>query len=405
MTGIDVALAAAASAAIMSVFVRRWSRAGQRHRIPLAWGLALILVSVLVGVWKLPTENAPTGEPDSIGVVTPIEGASGEGNGLNVGLGLDIDDCGDRPKVTFVANGTAEYWRSQAARFPASAPFQVALPGTNLENVRVGVSDDATDVQNPTRAELQEQSFLRDVALTERDGFTIASGTIHKWAEHLNSIVVQFEPDWVDHRSIGTCYVRLPALTGGLTVLAAQVARGELREPTKDETSISSERADVVAPYDPKLETTFASATLVVDDGDILGEESRPGPDETFEGHPAWVCETHPPKSGEIDEDQSGPAPDILSGTSTGGAAYSREYTRDTRGTDCDGIAVVTESSAGTKRDLLLLGLGAIVSLGAAIIVETILGPAGLISRERRPRPPRRERRRRRRPRRRRGRD
>ena len=381
MTGLDVALATAASAAIFSVFVRRWARAGQHHRLPVAAGALLIVLSVLVGIWQLPTDRAPKGEPESIGVVPGIESRSADGNGLTAGLGVEVDDCGDRPEVTFVANGSVEYWRRYGSRFSDVSHFQVALPGTDLEDVRVGMSDDATVVQFPTTAKRQEPKFLRDVTIRERDGVTIVTGAVGKWSKHLNSVVVQFRPDWLEKRSIGTCYLRLPALTGGRTVLAAQIARGPLETARPGQAVIRSERTGRVAIYEPWLETTFASATVVIEGGDILAEESRPSPDTTFEGHPAWVCETRPPRSVEIDEDRGGRTPDILSGSSTAGAVYSREYTRDTRGTDCDGIAVITENSAGTKRDLLLLGLGATVSLGAAILVETLLGPAGAITR------------------------
>ena len=396
MTGLDVALAAAASAAIFSVFVRRWLRAGRRDRLPVAAGVMLIVLSVLIGVWQLPTDPAPKGEPESIGIVPPIDPMAADGNGLTVGLGLRVDECGERPSATLVANGTAEYWRRYSGRFPATVNFQVSLPGTDLRNVRVGMSDDASAVQFPTTATRGEPTFLRETSVRERDGVTVVSGRVDQWPKHLNSIVVTFEPDWMEERSIGTCYLRRPALTGALTVLSAQIGRGQTGEPKPPQTAISSQRTGKEAPYEPRFETTFASSTVVIRGGDIQSEESRPSPDTTFEGHPAWLCETRPPRVVEIDDAKGGPTPDILSGSSTGGAVYSRAYTRDTRGTDCDGIAVITENSAGTKRDLLLLGLGATVSLGAAILVETLLGPAGAVTRERRkePRGPRRRRRR-----------
>jgi hypothetical protein len=393
VSGVDVALLAGAFATIASFFARRWHRSGRRDRLPVLWGALMIVGSVLVGAWKLPVRQGPAGEPASVGVVSPEPGATGDGNGFAVGMAISVRGCGERVHVTVVANGTADYWQRRAHGFPSRVPVRIALPGTDLRGLAVGVTDNATAVGLPTRAVRETRTFFRPDPPRETAGITAVSGTVFYWSKHLNSIVATFDADWLEPRGIGTCYLRLPALTGGLSVLAAQTARGRVSaRPKTRRPVIRSVRTGLAAVYEPALETTLASTTVTVEDGDVDDAASRPGPDQTFEGNPVWACETSPPVARELRDRPRGPVADIVSGSSTAGGAYSEAYIKDTRGTECDGTAVIVERSAGTKRDLLLLALGATFSLGAAIAAETALRPADAPRRAARRRRPRRRR-------------
>jgi hypothetical protein len=378
MTGFSVGLIAVVFSAIAGVFFRRWYRTEQRQRIPLVAGGLLIVLSILAGAWLLPTKQQPTGEPPGIGVVPPAP--SRYADGFAVGMAITVHKCGEPVSVTVVANGTGDYWRDHPPpEFPFLTHFQIALPG----HVRtaIGMTQEAGAIEEPADAVADPPSatrFFQAGAQTyPTEDITVVSGTVKRWARHLNAIVATFKADWLKPRGLGTCYLQMPSLTGGRSVLAAQKARGKATRgtPPAGELLTVSKETGWSAPYDPTVETVLGSTTVVVNNGDVLNEASRPGPDETTHGYATWVCETTPPTVHVINRLKDGALPSIVSGLNTGGGAYSKAYIKDTRGTDCDGIAVIVEASAGTKRDLLLLVLGALFSLGAAVLVDTLLGP------------------------------
>jgi hypothetical protein len=372
MSGVAVAAIGAACAVIATVFLHRRRGSGERRPVALVCGTLLIVASVLIGIWLLPTERPPKGEPPSVGLVPPVKAPGGKG--FAVGMAVTVHNCDNPVSVKLVANGTSEYWSRYRSRFPDPSGFELALPGTDLRNVRVGMSDVARDVEFPTYAQAREPNYFRPHPPRHTGDLTVVGGRVYFWNKHLNSVVAEFDANWLERRGIGTCYLKLPALTGGLTVLAAQEALGHAARSIKTlDAVISSDRTGLVARYDPGLETTLASTTVIVEDGDVVDEASRPGPDEATEGDPTWVCDTSPPRRGEIARLKGRGTPDILSGSSTRGGAFSKKLIKDTRGTDCNATVVVAEASSGTIRDLLLLGLGAASSLGAAILVETLL--------------------------------
>ncbi len=340
-------------------------------KTPLVFGVLLILFSVVLGLWLLPVRSAPSAEPASIGLVPPDKPRAKRG--FSVSTAVFVADCGNPVDVIVVANGTAEYWRDRARDFPRNTTFRVALPGTNLRDLRLGLSARPLDTQFPMHAVARASRFLTAHRIRKRAETTVVSGTVRDWTRHLNAVVVTFKANWLDRRALGSCYLSLPAITGGLSVLAAQVARGQASRNVNevvgpDRLVIESSRTGLVARYDRSLETTLGSTTVVARNSEVVGDASLPGPDLTSEGHATWTCETTPPTTGSRTGARRA-TPDVLLAPLNGGA-YSRAYLRQAVGSDCSSLAVVVENDAGTWRDLVILLLGATLSLGAALSVE-----------------------------------
>jgi hypothetical protein len=377
MSGLAAGIVSAAIAAVAFVFLRRWRRHDRHDLAVVGIGAVVLVISLVIGLWLLPIEEAPRQEPASVGVQAPAKPRPGRG--FIVGMGVFVKDCGEPVRVVLVANGTAEFWRDQARVVPHRAPFRFAVPGTDLRAVKLGVSTDATDISNPIYADPEKHGYFTADPARETNGVTVLSGHVFDWPARLSAVVASFQADWLSDRGIGSCYLSLPSLTGALTVLATNQALGRVSRDPREIAQpgvpiVRSERTGLAAVYNPRLETTYGTTTVVVAGGDVLAEGSLPAPDQTIDGNSTWVCETKPARSRALVEAaKPGGRADLLISRDKTGAAYSRAYLRDARGTDCSSVAVVIENRAGTLRDLVLLLLGASLSLGAAIVVEGLL--------------------------------
>lgn len=388
MSGASTAIVAALLSAVAFVFLRRWRPAGGRGWMPFVIGAVMIVASLVAGLWLLPIRSAPSAEPRSVGLVPPERprtstspGADRGMRGFTLSTAVTVGDCGDPVEVVMVANGSAEYWSDRTRAFPQVSRFRIALPGTSLRDIKVGLSDRAIDSQFPMHAVAHGSRSLRALPtrrLLDVDT-TVVSAKVRDWREHVRGIVVTFRANWLRGRGLESCYLVLPAITGGLSVLAAQVARGRAtrdagRIRAANRLIIRSRRLGLAARYDRGLETTFGVTTVVVRDGDVLGEASLPGPDLSSEGHPTWVCRTAPPTVAPLRRERRR-TPDVA--LARRGGVFSRSYLAQALGSDCSSVAVIVKSDAGSTRDLVVLVLGAFFSLGAAIIVESALDRRG----------------------------
>jgi hypothetical protein len=368
---------------LSSVAARFW-------RIGLA--LALVVGPLAIGVPLLTERNPTRAEPVSVGFVPPTPAKPGRG--FTIGLAATIHDCDQPLDVTVVAAGTAEYWLDNADRLRGNSTFQLALPNV-LDKPKLRPGTTATDVVDPATTELRKddpplltgddfryESVPVDSA-KDGDELTIVRGTIRNWPSSLVPIIADFKADWTEDRGLGSCFVQLPAIAGDYSILSAQRARGMAKKVEElvvdfDDLTVDSRNLGIGAPYDASLELAYGTATVRTPHGSIDLNDSLPQPTVSVNGNPTWTCTGQARAATVLDEDaDKAPAGNyVLLGPSlrgTAGALSTQALVAGPAG-DCSAVVVVVESSARWTRDLLLLLIGAFVSLGVAILVELALG-------------------------------
>jgi hypothetical protein len=363
---------------------RRYSR--------IAFALALIVGPLVVGVSVLSQDSPQRVEPASLGFVPPE--SARRGRGFTLGLAVRFDTCDKPLDVTAVATGTAEYWIDNAEKLRGPARFMLALPNVSGEvEVRTGTS--ASDVADPDTTRLRSgdprlvgpDSFRVDPPRRQGD-LTIVAGTIRNWPATLAPLVADFDADWIEKRGIGTCFIHLPAIAGDYSILSAQRALGRARPVNRlivnpNDLTVDSRALKLAARYDPALEVAYGSAIVRVDNGSIDSDESLPAPTQSVNGNPTWTCAgrarstmtlTDAPSEGNLATDDY-----VLLGSDPLGSAgaLSTAALRLGPAGDCSAVVAASEASAQWKRDLVLLLIGALVSLGVTIIVEFALGLGG----------------------------
>jgi hypothetical protein len=355
--------------------------------IPVWLGLGLILIAVPLGLGAsmLTTETPERAEPVSIGVVPPVPAE--RGRGFTFGTLVEVTACGDPAVVTVVAAPSAEYWIDRSRDFARWARFALAIPDAST-GIRVGLGQSASDVlavheaPTPAPARRGRGGRLRIDRLRRTAELLVIEGAVRTWPATLAPLVVQYPVDWLEARGLGTCFLRLPALTGDLTVLTAQRAQGnhvplgQFISTAPTDLRVFSKRADVEAAYDPRLEVSLGSTTVVGRDGmSVESGDSLPQPDSSVNGSPTWTCVSRAKRVATLSSLRDTVPELIVSDrllAQTAGALSREALQRGVAG-NCSAIVALNEASAGQKRDLLLLGIGALMSLGFALIVEAVL--------------------------------
>ena len=361
------------------------------------WRVALVVVlliagPILIGVFALSQESPERKEPASVGFVPPLGGKPGRG--FTVGLVARLRSCEEPLDVTVVAAGTAEYWLDNAAALRGRVAFQLALPGV-VGEVELRPGTTATDVVDPDTTELRRNDpplllpgdFRR--TRTRRTGdLLIVGGTIRDWPKTLVPVIADFRADWIEERSLGTCFIHLPAIAGDLSILSAQRALGNARKVDSlivgpNDLTVDSRDLGLGARYRPGLEVVYGSATVRVDNGSIDTDDSLPPPSESVNGNPTWTCMGRARSTKLLGDKPSGPAVEdedyVLLGPDPLGSAgaLSTPALRAGPAGDCSAVVAANEASSEWKRDLVLLLIGAVVSLGITILVELALGMRG----------------------------
>ena len=361
-----------------------WFTRHLRRRWLLGFAALLIIGPVIVGVQALGESSPERTEPSSVGFVPPMPAKPGRG--FSVGLVAHVRSCDEPIAVTVVAAGTAEFWLDRAKLLRGHSRFTFALPRVLDGDVSVRPGTTATDVVDPDTARLRADdaalvpphAFRMD-SLERRGELTIVTGTIRNWPATLVPVIAQFSADWIEGRGVGTCFIHLPAIAGDLSILSAQRAVGNAREISRlivgpNDLTVDSRDLGIAAPYRPGLEVAYGSATVRVDNGSIDSDESLPAPTESVNGNPTWTCvgrarSTRALADGEqprIDDDYVLLGPDPLGSA----GALSNAALRAGPAGDCSAVVAVVEGSAQWKRDLILLLIGAAISLGVTILVE-----------------------------------
>lgn len=363
---------------------RRWfARIGFR----VALGFALLLVPAELAINQLRVTAPVRQEPSSVAVIPyprPTRDA-----GVAVGMLIEVTNCGSNVDVTVVAEPTAEYWLTHRN----ATEVWFALPDARDEDVRFSLGESASDVTTPQdvvdRGQRGAAADAASIRMLDKhyDGrkrdLLVARLEVPHWNRTLSPVIASYSADWLSHRGLGSCWLRLPALTGDLTVLAARRALGQAKPlggeappANPGDLRVSSRRANAQAVYTLGLEAIHGSITVVSPEAEI--DESLPSPPGSTNGSPTWICRAQPKaKARPLRSSSRSSTPSVISGTATSASsgAFSAKVISSAKSGDCSAVAAVIESSAGWQRDLFMLVVGTLVGLGFTLLVDLLKRP------------------------------
>ena len=234
---------------------------------------------------------------------------------------------------------------------------------------------------SPSAQRIHARLKTFEVRVDEAREATVLTAELARWGRHLKPLVVRFQADWLSPRDhLGTCYLTLPALAGPTTVLGAQTARRQAFAKIEsvdcyaEQCSIlpvTSREPRLQAYYVPEYETTRGLTSLDAGSATIRTDLSQPAPDGVVQGRPSWTCATRPPESFSYLKFGEPPSGDQYvqrrEPRASGAVSVDRLGTVISQ-RNCASFAVIEESSAQVKRDLLLLVLGALLPAGFALL-------------------------------------
>lgn len=313
---------------------------------------------------------------------------------LTFRLRWSLQDCGDLfrcpdANVIVVFSGTPEFWQDQSDRLSGQTRFAVALTNTELDPDKMQVIsgqglapiDPETEVTAEVGPAAGEDGFKTNKPisagsttaqeLTEEEASqgegpqdttkTVVTGRINNWREHWAPIVVQFAAtDWISNRSFGTCYIRLPLLTGtgnNQTLPAIDEAQLELEKGNRQGQEV--ERRGPMSYGITRLRTSAG----------LSANDSSPPPSSYASRVAVWSCESSSATLNEIvrsplAKDSSVPVP---------GAAPASLYSGVNR--HCGSIAVVSHPFAEPVQQVTLILFGVAISIAVDTLRKGRPGP------------------------------
>lgn len=354
-----------------------------------AAGVGITLAAIALGGLITTVRNAPVPEQRGIGVsVEDVAFRESRADvGLSVAAAVTLDSCGEDVEVKMTIAPTAEFWIDNHRRFEESALVHVSVPDADIGEVTVSASDAQADAAVPVVAPEQTVTsaeeptpLVVDRVEDEDSDFTHLAVSIPKWGVTFRPLTVAFSADWTDGRSLlGGCYVELPALAGPPTVLTAAAARDRavaLREtPPGPQTffTVSSDEAALHAFYNKRFEVTRGVMTLSLNSHTVDDAATLPGPDTNFGGAPAWTCRTSVATENDplVNRQPGDPMSTDILFAPQGKPAYSAERLSELlQQRTCASYVAITPSGAGAIRDLVLISIGALFSLGIELALS-----------------------------------
>jgi hypothetical protein len=355
-------------------------------------GLAVTLVaiasaSVLIGV---DIQNPPEQRGIGVDVVgTKATKARGYDRGLTLAMAVKVDACDKPVRVRLTLAPTAEFWIDNHEALASDAFVRFAIPDELGADVPVEDAVDGLEAWMGTDGlapfETAVPTARADVGLdptaVKKAKATFITVHVPHWGSTLNPLTVQFSADWTRRRSfLGGCYVSLPAVAGLPTVLGTAQLLGKARPLQADLQShhvnlvvVSSEDADLHAYYRPKYEVTRGVTSLELGTHTLVEGASIPAPNANLGGAPAWTCRSTTSENVEYRNLEPGdPARDVyaLLEPDATFAISDQRLAQILRQSNCASFVAIESAGAGTRRDLVLLVVGAILALGIELFLS-----------------------------------
>jgi len=340
-------------------------------------GLTLMTLSLVIGQRVLSIKEPPHGERWTAGVGVAASVPPKPNRGFMTSLGAQFRGCDQPVDVTLVLAPSAEYFEDRLAALRKVDELTIGVPGKGLKDVRVGYGDTYSDLFAPFDAgpTTDTRVGLTAEAPHEQRVVTSITAKMRAWTRSLVPVVVRFKADWLAPRGLGTCYLRLPPLVGNDSIIGAEDARGmsvasaaqfDDKFPYEN-ASLSDDRDTIFVPYDTGL--TIRNGISVVDPGKNEVLDSRPDAQVVTGSLPAIACASHSPRTGGVGDQRA----ELVFGSEFGVAMRERTFMKSATEYTCASVVTLAEAGAGSKRDLVLLLIGAVFSLGSALVLEVLL--------------------------------
>ncbi len=310
---------------------------------------------------------------------TPVDGLASP---ITVSVALEVTNCRDRVGVRLTITPAAEFWNAHAAELADGAVLGIAVPDSTLTDVTASLEDDALEA---TVSPARELSKGKPLSIAKTDATSVPDTTmvtieVAKWGLTNKPVSLSFDAAWTSTRSgLGSCYVTLPALSGLPTVVSAAELAGVASDEDADLTGqhnllvVTSQDPSRHAYYNVDYEVTRGVAILSLGESTLDQVVGGSAPDANFGGNNAWTCRsTLTDRVGAVGVTPEGEdipdlvlAPDAKSYSISEGRMGEILAQRN-----CASFVAVDESGASTKRDLVLIMIGALFSLGVELFLS-----------------------------------
>ena len=344
----------------------------------IATGVLLMFLTVLFGQQLLAVKEPPRGQLFSVGVGIVPPGKPLPNRGFVSSLGAEFTSCDEPVNVTVVLAGTAEYFEDQRSELRTERAVTVAVPSEGVTDLRLGYGTDYFDLYDPFTVKPRRDLDVQWSAQEPRKHRAVTSitGRMTDWQAHLVPLIARFKADWLLPRGLGTCYLKLPHMAGGHTLIAAEDALGR-SEATSGAlverfpnigTWTSDDRETIFVSYDgPSRAIRQGVSVVKPGKNDVIG--SQPETEIVTAGLPALLCAAEQPRTGGFGESRA----ELVFGPEGGVAIRNRSFRREAHSTTCGGVFTLAETGAPARRDFVLLMIGAAFSIGAALVLEVAL--------------------------------
>jgi len=383
--------------------VRAVSKAGERLRrrgwrdvlrvvAPASVGIALLGLAVWQAMRVLPVKGAPTAPPPAVAVELPSQGVHSTSNGYVLALVLNVKDCSTPVSVFAAIVLPKEYFGFEDSE--VTTTVTKALVGIGVDDPTVKM---LSIVQSGWQSDRQLLGFPHWQVGFKKSLLVGGTGRaevlrVDDWLAHPSEVDAWFTAKWLVRRGYGSCWLRLPSLTGGNVPYVAVHAANAIDSvigPKSGATNTGGSSGGSgtyhvnlpngsVRTYEESEPThtdyvdglvpaSVGYVTLVSPMSMIGGESTAPSPGV---GVPRWSCGTRPHQS-QSDLMKEGEG-------SEGGLRYFNPPTigafSATSSFDCSGVVALSEPGSQSTHDLMLLVIGATISLGGGLILESLLG-------------------------------
>lgn len=384
------------SARLLQTVWQRLRPPGWRPRLRPLFEGTVGLVFVVVSLWGalvvLPVKGVPTTSPPAVAAELPDQGLHTTSNGYVLSLVLGVKSCSGPVHAYAQIILPKQYYTEE--RSGAAVTLKRALVG-------IGIDDAQVKMVSITQAGWQQhRQFL---ALPHWqvgfDDTLLVGGTgradalrVDDWAARPAEVDAWFTAKWLTARGYRSCWLRLPSLTGHDVPLVADHAAdaidtviGPHSGATNTDASSSASGTYHFCRRDGSVQTYHDITRKHVDyvDGDVPpsmsyitlatpmsivpGASTAPPPSL---GTPRWTCRA--PAHQTALKLENGPLD-----AGAGGIGYIQPPTEGEFSTassfDCSGIVALAEPGSQSIHDLLLLLIGAGISLGGGLILDGVL--------------------------------
>lgn len=356
--------------------------------LPLLAGMLLLTIAAWRAKAVLAVTGAPTTPPFAVAADMPSSALLTADDGYVLALTLTVKSCSAPVKVFAELVLPEDYFSAETRE--SDVTIRRALVG-------LAVDDPSVELESVVQSGWQsDRSLLRAPKwLIPFHKHLLVGGTgraavvrVDNWQSRPHQIDTWFSAKWLSPRGYGSCWLRLPALTGGYVPNVAINASDEIdskvgpksgatkptrssggstrierHEPDGSTVVFGENEPDHVDYVGGTTPPAIGYITLDSPMSIVAGESTAPAP---ALGTPKWTCTT---KAHQRTLDLLGQG-----GSAEGDFQYADPPHLSDFPTsppfDCSGVVPLTEPGSSPAHDLYLLVLGGLISLGGGLLLE-----------------------------------